>query len=114
MEMPDTTIENLVKISSKLDNLLDRMEIVDVENKLPPLLHAEKVVVKIQLLVAQIIARDISTLQNDSKKKSSDALIKKLTKNWSANISDFTKIILANPIFQINVDQILDNPGEIH
>ena len=114
MGMPATTAESLEKISSELDNLLNQMEIADVKDGFPPLLHNEKIAVKLQLLIAQIVARDVSILQDNNTKKSTDAIIKKLTKNWTDNISDFVKIILANPSFQINIDQILDDPEEIH
>ena len=114
MTMPATTAENIEIISNKLDNLMNVMEISELSHGFPPLSFGEKNAVKIQLLIAQIIAHDISALQNNGEKKSTDALAQKLIKNWKDNISDFLKIILANPSFQINVDQILGDCEEMH
>ena len=82
-----------------------------METDLPPISKKEKAVVKIQLLVAEIIAKDISNIRknNDMSFESVDEIIDNLSQNWFDSVKDFAKVIVDEPHLQANINQILEN-----
>ena len=95
----------------ELDYILNSLEITDAETDLPPISKKEKAIAKIQLLVAEIIAEDISSIRknNDISFESVDEIIDNLSRNWFDSVKDFAKIVVEEPHLQANINQILEN-----
>ena len=104
------SITNLEELNAALDKLIDDMEIIDTNSGFPPISNKARNIVKLQLITAQLIAQDTlhSMRINKYKQKSHSAIANELSRNWIDNIRTFSKIIMKNPSFRINISQILE------
>jgi hypothetical protein len=94
---------------------MDVMGITDAKTGMPPLSEENRAIVKLQLLAAQVLARDVLLLKNAktvSDEISTDAIVDRLAKTWSENIADFAKQMLSNNELKLNVVNVLKEFGK--
>jgi hypothetical protein len=82
--------------TSILESLIHKLQITDLQTELPPLSPEEKIVVKIQLLAAQIILRDAQLVKDEDSSRSLEELFKEFSQNWRENIEHFANALYEN------------------
>jgi hypothetical protein len=100
---------------SRLGILIDVMGITDDRTGMPPLSEENRAIVKLQLLAAQVLARDAMLLRNAKtvdEEVSADVLIDRLARTWTENIADFAKQMLSNNELNLNVVNVLKEFGK--
>jgi hypothetical protein len=100
----------------RLGTLMNVMGITDFETGMPPLSEENRAVVKLQLLAAQVLVRDVLLLKDATKtvdnEASANVLVDKLAATWAENIADFAKQILSNNGLKLNVVNVLKEFGK--
>lgn len=90
-----------------IDPMIDALGIVDDESGMPPISDEERATVKLQLLVAQILVRDVVLMRMKTPAAHDDSIIDELAGVFAANVADIAKEILRNDIFKLNVLDVL-------
>ncbi|MBR1733974.1 MAG: hypothetical protein IJ730_00755 [Alphaproteobacteria bacterium] len=95
---------NLVAKNSKLDHLIDFLGIADSETDMPPILSEDRAMVKLELLCAQALVRDVLEIsKKDSEKQTHKQLLDQLSENIIEQIKTIAEILLRNPNFQFDI-----------
>lgn len=94
-------------VNSELDNIVDMMGITDNETDMPPISDEERATIKLQLLQAQILSRDINEIVRHNPRLSKEQVMEDLCNNWIENIKCLTKEILKEKEFQLDIISIL-------
>jgi hypothetical protein len=92
----------------KLGNAVDALGIVDSETGMPPISHKERAVAKLQLLHAQILAKDVLEISKFNNEISKEEILVKLFSSWMENIKKITKETLENDNFSLDIDLLED------
>lgn len=99
---------NLVAKRSTLDKMIDILGITDEESGMPPVLDEERGFTKLQLLCAQILARDTIEINKQNPKYDLQNALNAACDNLAANINAIATEILKNPRIQmINITKKL-------
>jgi hypothetical protein len=81
-------------VDKNLDTLIKRLCIFNNETGLPPTSEKEMSLLKIQLLIARIIASDLIRIKEVSPELPNDEIIDYLLGNWTENLRSFVTAIL--------------------
>lgn len=110
----EKTMKNVsIAKNSKLDRIIDFLEVVDNDTGMPPILGEERAMVKLEVLCAQALARDvIMETKNQSHNKSNndengqnkrEKVLNQFADNMIEHIKAIAKEILNNPHLQIDI-----------
>lgn len=92
---------------SELDNMIDLLGITDSETDMPPVSEEERATIKLQLLYAQILARDIEEISQHSPSLSKARILEDLCNNWMENVKCLTEEILKDNNLHLNIIDVL-------
>lgn len=98
---------NLVARKSTLDQMIDILGIIDEETGMPPVLGEERGFAKLQMLCAQILARDAIEIDKRNPKCNLQNALDVVCANLSENIKTIAIEILKNQKMQIDVTKKL-------
>ena len=93
--------------SSGLDNIIDMLGVTDEDTGMPPMSDEDRATIKIQLLYAQILARDIEEISKQNPKLEKEMILESLCQNFVENIKCLTGEILNDDCFQLNIMDLL-------
>jgi hypothetical protein len=101
----------------RLDTMVDAMGITDLETGMPPISDEERAMIKLQLLAAQILVRDVLLVLeknrvNGDGEASIDVLVDRFASVWSENIANFAKQVLSEDVLKLNVTKVLKEFGQ--
>jgi hypothetical protein len=83
-------------MNDNLDLLIKDLGIIDDETRTVPSSEKEKNLLKIQLLVAQIIADDVQKIKKASPHLSDEKITDYLLFNWTENLKSFVSAMLSS------------------
>lgn len=94
---------NLVVKRNSLDKIIDTLGITAEESGMPPVSDEERGFVKLQILCAQVVAKDAMEISTQNPKHDLLNALNTVCNNLAANISSIATEILRNPKMQMDI-----------